>query len=251
MVNLLRFIMVRKNIVANNYFEFKQFTIHQEHAAFKITTDSVLLGAWVDLENAQHVLDIGTGTGILALMTAQRTNAYIVALEPEPASFRQAALNIAGSPWHQRITLVNGTIQDYNPDNKKLFDTIITNPPFFIDSLPNPDPNKAIARHSIVLSHQELIINAVRLLAPEGTLQLVLPVTEAEQFISMASGSGLLILRRLNVKPTPSLAVVRVLMTLGRQKGKKEVNTIVIETGGRHHYSDEYVSLTKDFYLKF
>jgi tRNA1Val (adenine37-N6)-methyltransferase len=237
--------------MANSHFKFKQFTIHQKYAAFKITTDSVLLGAWAMVDGVQHALDAGTGTGILALMVAQRCYANIVAIEPDRASFMQAGLNITGSPWHQRITLISSFIQDYNPDNKTLFDTIITNPPFFIDSLPNPDPNKAIARHSLTLSHQELIINAVRLLAPEGTLQLVLPFTGAEQFINMAAVSGLSIQRRLNVKPTPSLPVTRVLMTFGRQKGEAEEDTIVIEKGGRHHYSDEYVFLTKEFYLKF
>lgn len=237
--------------MANNYFKFKQFTIHQEHAAFKITTDSVLLGAWAGLEGAKRILDVGTGTGILALMAAQRCDAEIVAVEPDRDSFMQAGLNITGSPWHRRIKLVNSTLQEYNPGKNILFDAIITNPPFFVSSLPNPDPKKAIARHSLTLSHDELIIHANRLLAPGGVLHLVLPVSEAEHFISMAEKHRLSCRKRLNVKPTPSQAPVRVLMTLGRQKTEPEENTIVIERGGRHHYSDEYLSLTKDFYMKF
>jgi tRNA1Val (adenine37-N6)-methyltransferase len=237
--------------MANNYFIFKQFTVHQEHATFKITTDSVLLGAWAGLEGARHVLDAGTGTGILALMAAQRCDANIVAIEPDRTSFMQAGLNITASPWHSRIMLINSTLQDYNPDNKILFDVIITNPPFFVNSLLNPDPKKANARHSLTLSHDELIAHAVRLLAPAGALHLVLPASEAEQFISMAKHYGLSCQRRLNVKPTPSVPPVRVLMTLGQQKREGEENTMVIEKGWRHHYSDEYVSLTKDFYLKF
>jgi tRNA1Val (adenine37-N6)-methyltransferase len=237
--------------MANNYFIFKQFTVHQEHAIFKITTDSVLLGAWAGLEGARHVLDAGTGTGILALMAAQRCDANIVAIEPDRTSFMQAGLNITASPWHNRIMLINSTLQDYNPDNKILFDVIITNPPFFVNSLLNPDRNKAAARHSLTLSHDELIAHAVRLLAPAGALHLVLPASEAEQFISMAKHHGLSCQRRLNVKPTPSVPPVRVLMTLGQQKREGEENIMVIEKGGRHHYSDEYVSLTKDFYLKF
>ena len=98
--------------MSNNYFKFKQFTVHQEHAPFKVTTDSVLLGAWAQLEGAKNILDIGTGTGILALMAAQRTGAQIVAIEPDPGSFMQAGLNISDSPWHDRITLINTRVQE-------------------------------------------------------------------------------------------------------------------------------------------
>lgn len=237
--------------MANNYFKFKQFTIYQEHAAFKITTDSVMLGAWARLESAQHILDVGTGTGVLALMAAQRSNADIVALEPDCNSYMQAGINIANSPWHHRITLINSSIQDYEPDKKLLFDAIITNPPFFVNSLPSIDPRKAITRHSLSLSHGELIDHVLRLLTPDGTFHLILPVSEEERFINMAEKHGLLCQRRLNIKPTPTQPPVRVLMTLGKNKNELEEGTMVIEQGGRHHYSAEYVSLTKNFYLKF
>ena len=102
--------------MANDFFKFKQFTIHQEHAAFRITTDSVLLGAWADLDGVQHILDVGTGTGILALMAAQRCDASVVALEPDRNSFMQAGLNITVSPWSDRITLFNRTLQEFSGD---------------------------------------------------------------------------------------------------------------------------------------
>ena len=237
--------------MANNYFKFKQFTVQQEYAPFKITTDSVLLGAWAGLEGAKKILDIGTGTGILALMAAQRTDAQIVAIEPEPGSYMQAGMNITGSPWHDRITLFKSTVQEYKPDAGLLFDAIITNPPFFIDSLPNPDAGKAMARHSLTLSYHELIESVLRLLVFSGKLHLVLPVNEAGKFADMASSSGLHCCRRLYVRPTASLPPARVLMTMARANKTAEESTIVIEQGGRHKYSDEYVSLTKDFYLKF
>jgi tRNA1Val (adenine37-N6)-methyltransferase len=237
--------------MSNNYFKFKQFTVHQEHVAFKITTDSVLLGAWADLNGCRSVLDIGTGTGIISLMAAQRSGAQIVAIEPDPGSYMQAGLNISASPWHDRITVLNNAVQDYFPGSNLLFDTIITNPPFFIDSLPNPEAAKARARHSLTLSHSELVTAALRLLSDEGILQLVLPVAEAELFTVMAAEAGLYCRRRLTVRPTPSLPPARLLMTLGRVRSSIEESTLVIEKGGRHHYSDEYVSLTKDFYLKF
>ena len=237
--------------MANNYFKFKQFAVHQEHAPFKVTTDSVLLGAWARLEGAKRILDIGTGTGILALMAAQRTDADIVAIEPEPGSYMQAGLNIADSKWHGRITLINIDLQSYFPGDDLLFDAIITNPPFFINSLLNPDGAKARARHSRTLGHRELLEAVLRLMAPSGSLHLVLPVNEAGRLIEMAAPTGLYCQRRLWVKPTPLTPSSRALMTLGRSKSKIEESTIVIEKGGRHNFSDEYVSLTKDFYLKF
>lgn len=237
--------------MANNYFKFKQFTIHQEKAAFKITTDSVLLGAWADLERCRSLLDIGTGTGILALMAAQRTDAHIVALEPDQRSYMQAGLNFSASRWHHKITLLNNPVQEYFPGNEIVFDTVLTNPPFYTNSLSNPDTGKARTRHSLTLSHPELLGAATRLMAAAGTLQLVLPVNEAELFTLMAAGTGLYCRRRLLVKPAPSLPPARVLMTFGRSGGSIEESTLIIEKGGRHHYSDEYVSLTKDFYLKF
>jgi tRNA1Val (adenine37-N6)-methyltransferase len=237
--------------MANNYFEFKQFTVHQEHASFKVTTDSVLLGAWARLEGARRILDIGTGTGILALMAAQRTDADIVAIEPEPGSYMQAGLNITDSKWHDRITLINIGLQSFLPGDDLLFDAIITNPPFFINSLLNADAGKARARHSHTLDHHELLDAVLRLLAPSGSLHLVLPVNEGGKFMEMAAPTGLYCQRRLWVKPTPLTPSSRVLMSFDRSKSEIEESTIVIEKGGRHHYSDEYVSLTKDFYLKF
>jgi tRNA1Val (adenine37-N6)-methyltransferase len=237
--------------MANSHFRFKQFTVHQEHASFRITTDSVLLGAWAELQGVKRILDIGTGTGILALMAAQRSDAYIVAIEPDRNSFMQAGLNIAGSPWHDRISLINTSAQEYLSGEDLLFDTVITNPPFFNDSLLNPDPGKASTRHSITLSHRELLESSLRLMSPGGTLQTVLPVNEAATFMDMASAAGLSCSRRLIVKPTPLLPPARILMTLGFVERACEEATVVIEKGGRHEYSDEYKSLTKDFYLRF
>jgi len=238
--------------VASGYFRFKQFTVRQEMAAFGVTTDSVLLGAWASIESAATILDIGTGTGLLALMAAQRSSARIVAIEPDRDSFIQAGINFAASPWHKRMTLIHTPVQDFHPAAGELFDAIITNPPYFSASLLNPDDAKARARHTVSLSYAELAEAAVRLLAPAGSLHLVLPVNEAQKFKEEAVIHGLHCARRLLVRPTPSSPPARALMTLTRQAvpvyGENE---LVIEKGGRHIYSDEYVSLTKDFYLKF
>ena len=238
--------------MATGYFRFKQFTVHQELASFKVTTDSVLLGAWVGIESARTILDIGAGTGLLALMAAQKSAARIVAIEPDRNSFIQAGINFAASPWHERITLIHTPVQDFRPDEEHLFDAIITNPPYFIDSLLNPDQSRARARHDVSLTQSDLAATAARLLAPAGSLHLILPVNEARKFTEEAALHGLHCARHLLVRPTPSTPPARVLMTLKRQPVSVcEESELVIEKGGRHIYSDEYVSLTKDFYLKF
>lgn len=238
--------------MSSGYFRFKQFTIHQELAAFGVTTDSVLLGAWARIERAGTILDIGTGTGLLALMAAQRSDARIFAIEPDRNSFIQAGINFAASPWHNRMTLIHTSVQDFRPDAEKLFDGIITNPPYFIDSLLNPDEGKARARHNVSLSHTDLAGSVARLLAPAGSLHIVFPLNEARMFSEEAAVQGLHCTRRLLVRPSPSTPPARVLMTLTCQPVSVcEESELVIEKGGRHLYSDEYVSLTKDFYLKF
>ncbi len=253
--------------MSSGYFRFKQFTVRQELAAFGVTTDSVLLGAWAEITpastdsvllgawaeitSASAILDIGTGTGLLALMAAQRSDARIVAIEPDRNSFIQAGINFAASPWHERMTLIHTSLQAFRPAPDLLFEAIITNPPYFIDSLPNPDVSRARARHTVSLSHAVLAGETARLLAPAGSLHLVLPVNEAMKFTEEAAVNGLHCTRRLLVRPTPSTPPARVLMTFKREKGPCTEEEIIIEKGGRHIYSDEYVSLTKDFYLKF
>lgn len=237
--------------MANKYFKFKKFTVRQEQASFKVTTDSVLLGAWAQIEDAGTILDIGTGTGLLALMAAQRSSARIVAIEPDNPSFRQALLNFECSPWKKRIMLLNVSLQEFKPETGRGFDAIIVNPPYFIDSLLNPDNNRARTRHTVTLSHTDLLEAVVRLLNPGGSLHLVLPVTGAEKFITLAESYGFFCNRRMMVRPTPEKAPARVLMTFGREAIPCNEEELVIEKGGRHIYSDEYVSLTKEFYLKF
>ncbi|MBE0673281.1 MAG: methyltransferase, partial [Bacteroidales bacterium] len=230
--------------MSSGNFRFKQFTIKQEEASFRVTTDSVLLGAWAQIEGAGTILDIGTGTGLLALMAAQRTDANIVAIEPDHNSYVQAGLNFDASPWKERITLLNTPVQDFNPEGGSGFDAIISNPPYFIDSLLNPDADKARTRHTITLSQADLLGAVVRLLNPGGTLHMVLPVTEAERFLSLAVTYDLFCSRRMLVRPTPARPPSRVLMMFGREAVPCTDDEIIIEKGERHIYSDEYVSLT-------
>lgn len=235
--------------MANDYFQFKQFTIKQSEAAFKVTTDSVLLGAWADLTNAKTILDIGTGTGLLALMAAQRSHAKITAIEPDEMSFSQAKLNVLSTPWHDRIILLNYSLQEFLGTTNTMFDSIISNPPFFSGSLLNPDPRKAMARHKATLSSEFLLSASEKMLSDNGTLHLVLPVNEGENTIEMAPGFGLFCQRIMRIRPTDLQQPRRLLMTFGRREAVIREEFLTIEKDARHNYSDGYKTLTQDFYL--
>ncbi len=225
--------------------------VQQRYASFGVTTDSVLLGAWADISGARTILDIGTGTGLLALMVAQRSDALITAIEPDPGSYMQAGINFAASPWPERLVLMKLTLQQFLEVSGGRFDAIITNPPYFVDSLPNPDTGKAFARHMPRQGQSDLLDAAVRLLAEDGSLHLVLPAAESVRFADLALESGLHLRRRMMVMSLPGRPPARALLTLGRQAAACKESELVIESGGRHQYSEEYISLTREFYLKF
>ncbi|HCC71280.1 MAG TPA: tRNA (adenine-N(6)-)-methyltransferase [Bacteroidales bacterium] len=231
------------------YFDFKQFRINQERSAFKVGTDGVLLGAWADASSAGNILDIGTGTGLLALMLGQRTECDIVAVEADKTSYEEALLNVNNSPWHKRIRLVNTSIQDYLP--ARTFDLIVSNPPFFSNSLKNKDERLGRARHDINLNPRDLLKAVERLLSGEGTFCLVLPYTGAALFIADASEFGLYCNKMLKVKPLPSSPVKRILMEFSRVKKEMHQSFLTIESGKRHQYTVAYKKLTSAYYLNF
>jgi tRNA1Val (adenine37-N6)-methyltransferase len=236
--------------MANNYFSFKQFTIYQDQCAFKVGTDGVLLGAAADISEANHILDIGTGTGLIALMLAQRCEAEIVAIEPDHDSFVQACSNISQSKWKDRIKVVNSSLQDFDPGSLG-FDLIVTNPPFFSDSLKNPDKGKAAGRHNDSLKNEDLLKGANRLLATVGRLQVIMPYVEGLVFIAEAQEHGLYCNNILKIKPLPTSEIRRLILTFSKKKQKVSEKFLTIEHGQRHDFTEEYKNLTKDFYLKF
>jgi tRNA1Val (adenine37-N6)-methyltransferase len=235
--------------MANDYFHFKQFTISQATSAFKVGTDSVLLGASAYIDGITRILDVGSGTGVIALMLAQRCNAEIVAIEPDYDSFIQCMKNIDNSRWRGRIRIENTSLQDYHSDLK--FDLIITNPPYFSDSLKNPDPRKSSSRHNDSLSNDELLQNAVRLMGENGRLQLIMPYAEGNIFIAEASVYRLYCNGILKIRPLPTAEIKRMILTFSHQKLRTAEKFLTIEYGKRHEFTEEYINLTKEFYLKF
>lgn len=233
--------------MANNYFQFKQFIIRQSDAAMKVGTDGVLLGAWADIGQAATILDIGTGTGLIALMAAQRNpSAIIDAIEIDPGAYNQAYQNISESCWHERIRLFHQSIFDFQPAIR--YDCILCNPPFFINSTKTPDTSRSLARHCDDFSHEKLMAAAFRLLTPEGKLCLILPVVEALLLLKEATVHSLFPSKITRVHPTPVKTPKRYLIEFIKTPTTTITDDLVLELE-RHLLSEAYKTLTKDFYL--
>lgn len=231
-------------------FRFKEFQISQSESAMKVGTDGVLLGAWVDIEaEDRRLLDIGTGTGVIALMLAQRASeAMIWGVDIE--SVEEARLNGDRSPWGARVHFEQTPVQAFSAEP---FDLIVSNPPFFIESLQCPDRGRTLARHAVALPFEELIEAVERLLKPEGRFAVVLPLTEAARFEAL-SGEKLRVIRRTEVRTTPRHPAKRLLLEMahiGSSRAAKPTDELMIGTGEHETYTEEYRTLTRDFYLKF
>ena len=229
-------------------FKFKQFAVEQDDVAMKVGTDGVLLGAWAECEGARRILDIGTGTGVIALQMAQRNpTAQVQAVEIDETAARRARANFDNSPWAEHLQVAQTAVQEFEPTEK--FDLIISNPPYFIDSLLPPDAKRSTARHTHDLTFEELDKAVCRLLAENGKFALILPVTEFEKYLSLTQ---LYIVRRCDVYSIEGGAVKRVMGEFAKQKPTKVAHeTLAIEVENRGEFSAEYRALTKDFYLKF
>jgi tRNA1Val (adenine37-N6)-methyltransferase len=213
----------------------------------KVGTDGVLLGAWAGSGSPQRVLDIGTGTGLIALMMAQRfATAEITAIEPNDAAQTDAAQNFLLSPFSDRIQLFRGNFQDFQP--LSAFDLIVSNPPFFTKSLVSQNAGREQARHANSLSIEDLS-KAVEYLSENGSLAVIYPKEEFHRFRSLMADRGLFPHRTVAVKPTPAKAAHRFMGEFSRNGEVLEETELIIEENGRHQYSEEYKSLTKAFYL--
>ena len=256
-------------------FKFKQFTIHQDRTAMKVGTDGVLLGAWAPIApTANKLLDIGTGTGLIALMLAQRLTQYtmqnakctidaeksnlwrenhelkIDAIDIDLSSIEQATENIKNSPFASHITTHHTSLQEHTTTEK--YDAIVCNPPYFVASLKCPDANRTQARHTDTLSFDDLLQHSARLLNPEGSLSVILPINEGHQLIELAPKYEFTLTQLVHVHPTPTSEPKRLLMHFIKQSTKNSsiLNSKLTIELARHQYTPEYIALTKNFYLK-
>tara|TARA_B100000497_G_C7682931_1_gene413379 strand:+ start:1344 stop:2066 length:723 start_codon:yes stop_codon:yes gene_type:complete len=233
-------------------FKFKKFEIDQSHCLMKVGTDGILLGAWCDVQGAKKVLDIGTGTGLVALMITQRTkNTMIMAVEVDQESSHQAKMNFDTSMWHDRLDLYKGTIQDFAHQGTSQFDHIVCNPPFFSGGTLSTNQDKNNVRHTIKLSHQDLLKSVRTLISTNGKFSLILPLIEGLRFIELAETYGLNCERKTEVKSRIKGNVERLLLQFSKvqSKGLKEDELIIYKSDSKD-YTNDFIELTKDFYLK-
>ncbi len=216
----------------------------------KVGTDGVLLGAWASTERCLRILDVGTGTGLIALMLAQRSTAILDAIDIDPDACLQARENIAKSPFANRTQVYQTSLSEYKPDEHIKYDLIVSNPPYFIDSLKCPDTKRNLARHTDTLSLPDLLRDSRKLLAPEGNIALVLPFEQREYLIGLAREESLFPLRETHVSPVPDAIPKRLLIELSAKPvTEPELSYLTLEIE-RHRYTDEFIALAKDFYLK-
>ena len=202
----------------NDYFKFKQFIIHQDKCAMKVGTDGVLLGAWADCENAKSILDIGAGTGLISLMLAQRSIAKIEAVEIDEVACVQAKENIKKSLWNDRIEIINKSFQDFSKSTNEKYDLIVSNPPYFQNSLYAPDEKRTDARHNSNLKLDDLLNGALKLLPEKGKLSIILSYLEGALFILKAAENGLFCVRQTKVLPKPDREPKRLLLEFMKEK---------------------------------
>jgi len=215
----------------------------------KVNTDGVLLGAWAETAHVARAMDAGTGSGLIALMIAQRSEAVIDAVEIDPPAALQARENAARSPWKNRLCIHCDSFQHFASVSQIKYDLIVSNPPYFRNALKPEDKRRSAARHEHSLTHEELLKGAASIITPQGMFCVILPYAEKENFAEMAEIYRLYCCRIKSVKTTPGAGFSRVLMSFGTsRKGMPDKTELVIhqENGS---YSREYVEMTKDFYL--
>lgn len=229
-------------------FRFKRFQVSNERSALKVGTDAVLLGAAMTLSpNDRNLLDIGTGTGVIALMASQRLEGAacrITAIDIDGPSADEAGFNFRQSPWPEVLSSRHLPLSEYKPE--EALDCIFSNPPFYDDSLKNPDRRESAARHTESLSYREICAFSADNLTPDGRLSLILPAEEEKALLRTAASFGLFPFRILRIRTTPSKPFRRIVAEFSRKKGEASEEELTLGGSAR---TDEYAALTADFYL--
>lgn len=237
--------------MSNQTFYFKQFKIVQDKCAMKVGTDAVLLGAWVNTSHAKRILDIGTGTGIIALMLAQKSSARIDAIDIDVNAYSQAVENAAASDWKNQIDVYNTSLQEFTKTSDHKYDLIVSNPPYFIASSKASEEGRTTARHTDLLPFEELLNGVLKLLNPAGKFYVILPIKEGELLKEMAEKNKLYLTKLTRVITRADKPEKRWMMRFEFLHRAFSEDSITIEKDERHNYTDEYKELTKDYYLGF
>lgn len=233
-------------------FQFKQFSVEQDRTAMKIGTDGVLLGAWTPIENNPFsILDIGTGTGIIALMLAQRSSAeQIDALEIDEDAYEQATDNFENSPWNDRLFCFHAALDEFVEEPEDEYDLIVSNPPFYSEDYKSDNEQRDLARFQDAMPFKDLIEAAALLLSEIGIFSVIIPFKEELTFLNLAKEHELFPIKITRVKGTPTSEIKRSLLAFNRSTiSNFPIDELIIETS-RYLYTPEYIALTKDFYLK-
>jgi tRNA1Val (adenine37-N6)-methyltransferase len=234
--------------MSNSWFQFKQFRIEQQRSALKVGTDGVLLGAWCGVTGAKSILDVGTGTGVIALMLAQRSESHISAVEISEDACLDARHNFQNSPWSERLTLYSGDFNNFMESHALSFDLVVCNPPFFKKSMKSSDPASSIARHDISLSFEQLITGAKKMLTSQGRFAVILPIEVLDDFRETARLAGFYLIRKTTINPKIGKPPKRVLLEFSVSTAYPEANELVILLDSQT-YSEKFIELTKEFYL--
>ena len=232
----------------NSHFTFKQFTIHQDQTSMKVTTDACILGAYADVKKTKNILDIGTGTGLLSLMLAQRGEAKIDAVELNEYAYNQSFININNSYFKDKITVYRTSIQNFRTDN--LYDLIISNPPFFQNHLKAENESRNNSLHTDTLSFTDLLETVLRLLTFNGTFVVLLPAYESSVFEQLAISQELYPQKKLMIHHREGSKILRIITTFGRLK-KEIINEELIIKNPDESYTPDFQRLLKDYYLAF
>lgn len=238
--------------MANNHFSFKQFTIHQERCAMKVCTDACLFGAWVanragKEDSIKNILDIGTGTGLLGLMLAQKNTASVDAVELDAGAAAQASENFNTSPWKERLQVFNSGIETF--DCSKKYDLIISNPPFFEDDLKSVNEQRNAAMHSTTLNLEALLVQIERLLKTGGFAAVLIPYHRSGYFEKLLAEKNFFVHELMHVKQSVKHDFFRSQYYFSREPAKKEITELAIRNG-EGEYSVAFTDLLKDYYLK-
>lgn len=235
----------------NKPFQFKQFSLDQDQCAMKIGTDGVLLGAWTSIENNPFsVLDIGAGTGILALMIAQRSHAEVIeAIEIDDHAYEQCVDNFEQSPWNDRLFCYHASLGEFAEEIDDTYDLIICNPPFYSETYKTKNDQRDLARFQDAMPFEQLLERMSSLLSEKGVFSVIIPCNEEQHFISLANKITLFPKRITRVKGTPSSDIKRSLIEFSFSKTVTKTTELIIENS-RHNYTEDYINLTRDFYLK-